>query len=99
MLPSLPGNGEARKFVETTPNRRLAQSVEHHLHTVGVSGSSPLAPTKSQVFSRPRVEPLAAFRFRVLYSISFDASSHSRARERVFECVDAVENRFGRGSE
>src|SRR5438128_3308256 len=25
--------------------RRLAQSVEHHLHTVGVAGSSPAAPT------------------------------------------------------
>src|SRR5207237_5302250 len=29
--------------------RRLAQSVEHHLHTVGVSGSSPLAPIKTDI--------------------------------------------------
>ena len=31
-------------FVDKVP-RRLAQSVEHHLHTVGVIGSSPIAPT------------------------------------------------------
>jgi hypothetical protein len=30
-----------------TERRRLAQLVEHHLHTVGVNGSSPLAPTTS----------------------------------------------------
>jgi hypothetical protein len=28
-------------------DRRLAQLVEHHLHTVGVTGSSPVAPTKT----------------------------------------------------
>src|SRR5262245_16290354 len=35
------------RIVESNP-RRLAQSVEHHLHTVGVAGSSPLAPTTTQ---------------------------------------------------
>ena len=28
-------------------DRRLAQLVEHHLHTVGVTGSSPVAPTNT----------------------------------------------------
>src|SRR5437879_891869 len=46
MLPLPPRNRKVYSFVETTPNRRLAQLVEHHLHTVGVTGSSPVAPTK-----------------------------------------------------
>src|SRR6266498_5557789 len=41
------GNREGKQVVDSSPFRRLAQSVEHHLHTVGVSGSSPLAPTNA----------------------------------------------------
>jgi hypothetical protein len=46
------GNSVRRQFVDTDP-RRLAQLVEHHLHTVGVNGSSPLAPTKSPPSTPP----------------------------------------------
>src|SRR5262249_59533088 len=42
------GNSEGKRFVDSDP-RRLAQSVEHHLHTVGVAGSSPAAPTKQMI--------------------------------------------------
>ena len=43
------GGGEV---VDKVPDpRRLAQPVEHHLHTVGVSGSSPLAPTNLLAFA------------------------------------------------
>src|ERR1051326_8572879 len=39
-------NSLREPFVDEVPTlRRLAQSVEHHLHTVGVTGSSPVAPT------------------------------------------------------
>src|SRR5207245_9753666 len=44
----------------TTVFRRLAQSVEHHLHTVGVAGSSPAAPTNPKV---PHAAHGAAFPF------------------------------------
>src|SRR5205807_10389485 len=61
---SLPRNRKVYKFVEKIPNRRLAQSVEHHLHTVGVSGSSPLAPTKMQATNAAQVkQDRAAFPF------------------------------------
>jgi hypothetical protein len=47
-------NRVRRRFVDTVPQyRRLAQSVEHHLHTVGVNGSSPLAPTKLRKIQTP----------------------------------------------
>jgi hypothetical protein len=36
--------------------RRLAQLVEHHLHTVGVNGSSPLAPTTHQTVHAAHVK-------------------------------------------
>ena len=39
----------------TTALQRLPQLVEHHLHTVGVIGSSPIAPTKSSHRSRRSV--------------------------------------------
>jgi hypothetical protein len=60
---SLPRNRKASTFVETIPNRRLAQLVEHHLHTVGVSGSSPLAPTKPLHSRRSGSQDRAAFFF------------------------------------
>src|SRR6266540_5401579 len=45
-------SSEAR---QTSSNRRFAQSVEHHLHMVGVSGSSPLAPTNSKALHAAHV--------------------------------------------
>jgi hypothetical protein len=39
-------NSDSAPLVDGDPNRLLAQLVEHHLDTVGVSGSNPLEPTK-----------------------------------------------------
>src|SRR6266849_8544702 len=39
----------------TKRSRRLAQLVEHHLHTVGVIGSSPIAPTNPQMIHAAHV--------------------------------------------
>jgi hypothetical protein len=52
------GNSARGRFVDTVPRffRRLAQLVEHHLHTVGVNGSSPLAPTNRHPTKRRPVE-------------------------------------------
>src|SRR5207237_587482 len=47
----------------TSTHRRLAQSVEHHLHTVGVIGSSPIAPTNTGLPpERPRCHLLKSGR-------------------------------------
>src|SRR5579864_3535599 len=43
-----PAAGWFRMSAAADP-RRLAQLVEHHLHTVGVAGSSPAAPTNPQL--------------------------------------------------
>lgn len=56
------GNRARGRFVDTGP-RRLAQLVEHHLHTVGVNGSSPLAPTKCNSLTPLRLANRAAFVF------------------------------------
>src|SRR5437870_13715922 len=45
--PSAPSEIARKRGSLTAVPRRLAQSVEHHLHTVGVIGSSPIAPTNA----------------------------------------------------
>ena len=49
------GNEADEPYCEAE-RRRLAQLVEHHLHTVGVTGSSPVAPTTPTHSNRRLVE-------------------------------------------
>ena len=59
------GNEADEPYCEAE-RRRLAQLVEHHLHTVGVAGSSPAAATKSLLVRR------------VSHSDPFKAHVHNR---------------------
>src|SRR5258708_37400546 len=63
MLPLPRRNRTRPRFVDSTHHRRLAQSVEHHLHTVGVIGSSPIAPTTLNHSRRSGYANRAAFPF------------------------------------